>query len=493
MADDTIKIDVKTTSDTSGLDKTAKALDNVSKASGSSAKSAADSANKHKVFGDVLRNVVTGNINGAITAAQSWGVKVKDIGGVLMAATAAIGIWASNIKKWISAANETKKLDIEDSIRNTAGNAQMLAQNMERSATAISSLSEQEKSVQSLEEATRNLTMEIERQNIANERARELAAATDDLQRQAINIKYDKQLAGVDSRAGKQGVEDEKKRIEQQALDLQRENELLKQSVLNNGQMVGKKLNNAQMLAEQGDDEQSFWKTGVWNRGTRIANSKSFYEKQGAEIDSAGELNQDSRAKLDQIKANEAKIAALQEQVAKVIPLKEQLASAKDTGTQIGIAGNVGTLYDDRAKQAKEAAAAQAEEEARARALSDAQYQRDQLAAKRDVLLGSADPARAAANEAGRASALAQGALAQGQARWAGSRNTTMRDKDLGPLIEQANTTASQAAAAEASLQRALKTSNEAVKAIDKTIREFDSQIARLGNHAASARGDLQE
>lgn len=492
MADDTIKIDVKTTSDTSGLDKTAKALDNVSTASGTSAKAATESANKHKVFGDVMRNAVTGNINGAITSLQSLGTKYKDLGGVVMAAGAAIGIWAGNIKKWIGAANETKKLEIETSIQNTASYADMLAQNLERSSVALSALSEKEKAVQSLGEATRNLTMDIERQNIANERARELATATDDLQRQAINIKYDKQLAGVDSKAGTQSVDDEKKRIEQQALDLQRENELLRSGISNNTKIVGKKLANAQQLGEQGDDEQSFWKTGVWNRRTRISNATSLYEKQGAEIDNAGELNQDSRAKLDQIKANEAKIADLQKQIAQVIPLKSQLVEAKNTGTQIGIAGQVGALYEARTQQAKETEAARAAEEARARELSDAQFQRNQLEGKRNDAINSVNPARSAVDEASRASALAQGALAQGQARWAGTTNPHMRDRDLGPLIEQANTTAAGAAQAEAALQRAIKTSNEAVKAIDKTIREFDSQIAKLGSQAASARGDMQ-
>lgn len=452
--------------------------------------SAAASASKHKVFGDALRNLAGGNIAGAITALEQLGTKFKNMGGILMAGGAAVAVWGSNLKKWIGAANEVKKLDIENSIQNTAGYAQMLAQNFERAATAAGLLSEKEKALQSLADTTRGLTAEIERQNIANERARELALATDDLQREAINIKYDRKLADVDARSGKQSVEADKARLEQEAADLTRQNELLRQGVSNNNKVGARKRMNAEELGNQGDMELSVCKSGVLNRRDRVNNARGYYDKQAGELDAVDGLNQDSRAKLDQIKANEAKIEALKKQVETVIPLKQQLEAAKSTGTDIGIAANVVGLRDSRNAASAAAAKAKAQEEADAQALADAQYQRNTLAGRRSELERSIDPAQAAADAANRSAAEAANQLAGGQAKWAGSRNTTMRDKELGPLQDRANSAAAAAAGAEQTLQRTIKSTEDAVKTIDATLTKLDAQISRLGSRMAATRGD---
>lgn len=483
MADDTIQIDVKTTADTAGLDKTSQALNDVSAAGNKSAQAATASATKHKAFGDALRNLASRNINGAISSLGQLGVKFKDIGGIAMAGGAAVAIWGSNLKKWIGAANEVKKLDIENSVQNTADHAGMLAQNFERSATAVSALAEKEKAMQTLADTTRALTAEIDKQNIANERARELAGVTDDLQREAINIKYDRQLAAVDARSGQQNVAADKARMEQEAADLARQNEILRQGVTNNSLIARRKRMTAQQLGEQGEKELSFFENLEWNRGKRVENAKSYYAKAADEIEGVAGLNQDSRAKLDQVKANEAKIEALKKQIETVIPLKQQLEAAKSTGTDIKIAANV---MDSQAAAAK----TKEREEADARALADAQQRRTALTGERQALLDLADPAQSAYEEAARASAIAGNKLAMGQAQWQGSRNTAMRDKSLAPLQEQAGAAAASASQAEASLQRTIQTTNAAVRNIDAALKQLDAQIGRLGSRMAAARGD---
>lgn len=495
MSTDKVRIDIETKSDLTGAQKAEKSLESLKKtAQGSSAeisKSAKEAANKTAAFGNALRSLVRGDAHGAMSSLQGLGTKFKSLGGVAAAASAAIAVWAANLRNWMGAINRDKKLAIEDSIANAASSAEMLANNFERAATAIRSTSEQEKGMRSLFEATRDLTLEIERQNISNARARELATATNDLQTEEINIKYDRQLADVERRGRAASMEDEKAAAEQERRDLERENQMLREQIRGDKRQMGVHQRAVQGLGELAERQMS-WKPWVSGRGITpgarregIAEANATLAQQTAELSKIDDIIKSSKSKLGKIKENEARISQIKQMESATAPLRKTLENARVEATDISL----GARADVVAKTHQ----AQADEDARvAAALSEAQARRAALTEDRARLLDATAPAEARASDAAKAASAASARLLQAEGMWMGSRNTIMRDKSLAPLREDAQSAQAAAISAEQSLQRTIKTTTEAVKAVDATLKELDREIAKLASRQSAGRVDVQ-
>ena len=463
MADQNIEIKVTTVAEGDGAKKTADELGKVDQAAKATAKSqekmgreaeraAAGKASKFKAVGDAIKNFLGGSADSAIASLQQLGPKIAAAGAVAMASVGAFKAIGAAIERFRAASVEAKKAEINILAKNAAEAAEQGARSFEAMGRAIAAAAGKREGLAAIAKEAADLADQLERQNIANNRAKELSGATDEIERAKINRKYDEQLAGLDSRARDRGVSSEAERIEREKQRLAEENDLLRKGIQDDRRNVGRLSQAAQMAGEEGDAQLPRWATplvdiGGWDT-KKMERAKAYYDQQGELTGKAQETLGGMREKAERIKANEQAMQLLEERKKAVVPAMRQLNAATDMGAVVSSASagaDIRRMEEARASEerrtAQEAAAA-AQREAEAREAYD--YGRGNLAAARGSVADAEGQYRTAPG-VGAAKALqeAKAALKEQEAAF----------KDLAQALAQASRESSrQAKAAKADL-----------------------------------------
>ena len=476
MSDPTLQVNITSKLDPAGIDAAKSGVDElrgkaeqtgaaVNDSLSAGSKGADELAGGFNRMGKALQNALGGNLTGAMKQLGGMTESLKAQLGAVGLAIAGVSFGVKKFQEYLDSLNADRLADIDRASEAVTKRAEMMAHAFKRAGEELNALAKHREALAGLVSEVGNISDEIAKAQIETERARELAATSDETERSRINEKHDRRLADLGKATAERGIDDERAKIQREREALDANDELIRQQMASEKTGRRQRLLTIEQLNSEGDDASHFWHSGMtWNRAKRVENAQGFYDKARAEQDKNYESLNRTKELGDQLKANERARELLNQREAEVIPQMEQRASAQSEQSYAKLDLNETDTRRGENERAEEKRKKQAEQQAR----EDEARKAVQTASERDAAAFLANQ-----NAQSNAASLAQGLTAGMQ-----SGTAKRGDYDAAQAAEKA------ADEAEKELKQASATLVKAIERLAKVTKD-------AAQHANTATADL--